>query len=467
MKYNHRIIATLLLVAIIAPLFPVPVKAQLPALPGGAISGVNAGIGAIPTVPISNPAIEAKETGISIFGISIPISWDGLAIIIAKKFLERMVDSTVDWINTGFDGNPAYLDDPKQYFADVADGVAVEFIEGSDLGFLCSPFQTQVRLALMKSYVQRNPFQCTLTDVVANIEAFYSDFNQGGWEAWFSMTQNDANNPYGTYLDARVELDSRMASAINIKQEQLDWGRGILSYEVCEGDIQGPPALGQKCPGPSRIITPGAFIEGQMQNVLGTGVRQLELADEFDELIGALLGQLLRESVFSSNGLASAPNVTSANGGGTPIPQASGVDIDGDSINDIIDTDGDSIPDTCIYGGTYPNCTNLSQTAAENSGVVWGYVFSDTNRNGSRDTGEQDLSGISVHLKNTSGDEIGNSSTFNGIYSFNELRVGSDYTVSIDVPGGQMVTSGNDATARAVILIQNQPVKNFGLAPTQ
>src|SRR3989344_9464800 len=151
----------------------------------------------IPPVPISDAAMRSKEVGITIFGITIPgVTYDSIAIGIAKITLEEILNETIEWVNNGFEGNPAYATDPAKFFTDIADGVAGEFIAGSDLGFLCSPFQVQVRLALAQTYNPSNQFQCTLTDVVGNIEGVYDDFGQGGWDGLFSMTQNNSNNPY-------------------------------------------------------------------------------------------------------------------------------------------------------------------------------------------------------------------------------------------------------------------------------
>jgi len=303
-------------------------------------------IDTLPPIPVSDSALRDKEAGITVFGFTVPgTGWDALANVIVKKLIESMVNSTVSWINNGFEGNPAYVTNPKQYFTDIADGIAGDFIAGSDLNVLCSPFQTQVRLALQKSYVQLNPFQCTLTEVVGNIDAFYNDFSEGGWDGWFSMTQNNANNPYGTYLDTKLELDSRIASAIGIKNQQLDWGKGFLSFERCAGTEVLDTASGKKtCIGAKEIVTPGTVIEGQLQNVLGTGVRQMELADEFDELVGALVGQLLQKTVFSIKGLFSGHDPAPTGGGGA-------LDIDGDGTADGWDYDGDGLLDLCYFGG--------------------------------------------------------------------------------------------------------------------
>lgn len=254
-------------------------------------------------------ALKNKEVGITIFGIPIPFtSWDSIAKGLIRIVIENIVQSTLTWINNGFEGNPAFVTDPQQYFTDIASGVAGDFIAGTDLNFLCSPFQTQIRIALQKSHTRPGRFQCTLTEVVGNIDNFYNNFDEGGWDGWFAMTQNNRNNPYGTYLDAKLELDDRIANAIGIQNKQLDWNSGFLSlsdcveYETIDGGEAGPIQGNCKKRGP--IKTPGVVIESQLESVLGTGIRQLELADEFDELVSALFGQLLQKTVFAAKGLS-------------------------------------------------------------------------------------------------------------------------------------------------------------------
>lgn len=164
------------------------------------------------------------------------------ARIAAQVAIERIVSSTVTWAQSGFQGNPAYVTDPKGYFGNIADGVAGEFILGSDLGFLCSPFQANIRISLTQQYYQPQPFQCTLTGITGNIDNFYNDFSSGGWDAWFSMTQTPTNNPYGAYLEAKIELDSRIASAVGLQREQLNWNQGFLSWADC---IKSDPGTGE------------------------------------------------------------------------------------------------------------------------------------------------------------------------------------------------------------------------------
>ena len=72
----------------------------------------------------------------------------------------------------------------------------------------------------------------------------------------------------------------------------MDWGRGFLSF---------------KDPETGEITSPGTIIEKQVNQRLGSGERRLEIADEFDEIVNALINQLIKIALSE---------VTSTGGGG-------------------------------------------------------------------------------------------------------------------------------------------------------
>ncbi|MES2006571.1 MAG: hypothetical protein V4436_00515, partial [Patescibacteria group bacterium] len=73
---------------------------------------------------------------------------DCLTRVIAKIAIQSITQSIVEWINSGFSGQPSFVQNYEEFFTDVADRAAGEFIEGSGLAFLCSPFQLQVKIAI-------------------------------------------------------------------------------------------------------------------------------------------------------------------------------------------------------------------------------------------------------------------------------------------------------------------------------
>lgn len=260
--------------------------------------------------------IAAKETGTGFYGVTpitgvqiaaqSQISADSIATKVAKTAISSITTSIVKWINTGFKGGPLFVTDPAKFFTGVADRVAGSFIEGTELGFLCKPFKADLLLALNLnySYSFKEEIGCTLTDVINNVDGAAVSFQDMGFDGWFSMTQNQQNNVYGSHFMAEVELNQRIASAIGLQKDELNQGGGFLSFRDClESNI-----YTQECQkwGPAK--TPGKVIETQLNESLGTNLKELQLADEFDEIINALLNQAVQKIVTSVGGLSGGMN---------------------------------------------------------------------------------------------------------------------------------------------------------------
>jgi len=224
-------------------------------------------------------------------------SLDTIALAAARVLSERITDSVVAYINSGFNGSPSFITDPSAFFKDIGDDVVGELIYGTDLGFLCSPFQDLIRSSIKIKYMDlsgnRNRFQdkvrCSLGDIEGNIDDFVNgNFENGSLNDLFTISQVPQNNTLGTFIEVSGELDKRLASALNIKEGDINRNNGFLSVTNKDGEV----------------VTPGLVIEEQLQKVLGQSVDQLNLADEFNEILGALVTQLTNK-VFSGNGLIS------------------------------------------------------------------------------------------------------------------------------------------------------------------
>lgn len=223
-----------------------------------------------------------------------------------KVIIQRLTISTVNWINSGFRGNPTYVQDPGKFFLGIADTEASHFLSYTGLDALCSPFKAQVRLALVKNYLQdnRDNYTCSLSILKNNYENFTNDFRQGGWEAWFEMTENPQNNAIGSYIAAKNQLGANIGFKQSKYDVQLTQGRGFLSFEKCPAGEELDPSLGTgDCKVEKYTATPGSVIEEQLNTVLPTGLRQLELAKNFDEILGAAVTQLFSKAIGAGKGL--------------------------------------------------------------------------------------------------------------------------------------------------------------------
>ncbi len=249
----------------------------------------------------------------------------------------------VSWINSGFQGSPSFLSNPGAFFLDVADQITGDFIakNAPELSQLCSPFSLDIRLALAFKYrpnVQKR-YTCTLSKIITNttnavqgasINGFTAgDFKQGGWPAFVSLTTEPQNNVYGAYLTAEADLSWRVASAQARQKDEISNGKGFLSWRdpKCSADVtkynneikegrntvnvsaDGSESSSYKplkskldCP----IQTPGSIIEGSLQNNLNGPLRELELADEFNEIVNALFAQLVTQVLQKGLGAVSS-----------------------------------------------------------------------------------------------------------------------------------------------------------------
>lgn len=283
---------------------------------------------------------------------------DTVAYGIAKAILRNVTTSIVDWINNGFEGSPAFLSNPAGFFRDTASELIGEMIAAdSDLRFLCSPFSIDVRIALAFKY---RPFKkritCTLDDIIKNsknavagasINGFTAgDFKQGGWPAFVSLSTEPQNNVYGAYVEAEAELDARIGSYFFFKNQELNQGKGFLSYNKCEdvtvqvdssSEYSGnnlqqsintedntyqdgqtftrtkKNAEGKTVQQRCRVYTPGSVIAGGLETALGSPVRQLELADELNEIVSALFAQLVKQVMTKGLGSVSGSGQSDPN----------------------------------------------------------------------------------------------------------------------------------------------------------
>lgn len=229
---------------------------------------------------------------------------DGIAWTVAKQAVREMTSSIVNWINSGFDGSPAFVTDFEGMMTDIADGVIGEYInKNSKLKFLCSPFSLQLKMSLYNTfYGEEKKYECTLSDAINNaggaLQSLEDDFT---WGTWIEMTSKQSNNIYGAFLEVESAILDEILTEQERKKLQADWGKGFLSWETCdEVTVYYPNGSSAQKKGSCTTQTPGSVISDQLNKSLGAGQDSLVTADEINEIIGALLTQIVNKVVGST-----------------------------------------------------------------------------------------------------------------------------------------------------------------------
>ncbi len=233
------------------------------------------------------------------------IAW-GLVNII----LQQMIRDTTRWVNSGFQGSPAFVSNLEGFMTNIADQYAGQLIWGSGLSMLCSPFKLNIQLALDMQYRQgRGSYkaQCTLTGALNNLDNFLAgNFISGNWDDWYDVTLRPENNPYGAMLQAQAGLSLGISNGQGKNLSMLNFGGGFLTKEECTGT-----GGREVC----KTVTPGSVIEGQLNSSLAGSQRRIEIADELNELIGALFSQLVSKALGGVRGLLGLTSSSGSSGG--------------------------------------------------------------------------------------------------------------------------------------------------------
>ena len=231
---------------------------------------------------------------------------DGLVWDLTNAILQQMSKQIVTWINSGFKGSPAFVTDMNKFLIDVTDKVAGDYIWGSSLNFLCSPFKLDIRAVLDIQYRQSRDgdLKCSLSGVASNLTNFINGKGfSGGWDTWFQITQNPKNNPYGELTLAQAEMSARIVNSRGQEIKLLEFGKGMFTKKkmVCTGRDDRA-----KCE--EKIITPGDTINAQLNNALNLPTDRLKLASEINQILGALFTQLASQALSGAGGLLGLTN---------------------------------------------------------------------------------------------------------------------------------------------------------------
>ncbi len=218
---------------------------------------------------------------------------DTLAFALAKIVLASLTDSIVNWAQNGFpNGGPSFAKDLNKTMRNVADGEIANFFTSLTGVNICDPANLGFLLSLNKVQTGGgSKYACTLTMARANFAAFKQNFESGGWMA-YNEAMGEENNPIGFAVKASADVTDKANSKQNLLQQELGWNKGFLSYKDTDPNSS---TFGQ-------TLTPGTAIEAQLEHNLGSGVRQLELANSINQVLVAITNALIQKAFTDARG---------------------------------------------------------------------------------------------------------------------------------------------------------------------
>lgn len=269
----------------------------------------------IPVTVTSDAPFWSKEFGL-----------DFLARILARMVSQMFTNATVEWLRSGGKGGgPLFVTDFNAFVKDAANEASGAFITNLGLSdLLCGPFPLAFDISFWGGSSRSNPydrFDCTIEDVVANMEDWQREFSNGGWEAWNEILKphNRGNSAYLLAMDAAISLGSDAEGETGLRASASG---GLLGQQKCE-PIDVPLGNGEsvtdfKC----TVTTPGDAIHGSLTDAFGKNADWLFSVDEINELVVAFADFAVTNLFESDDGILGGGAREDVSGSNRPISSA-------------------------------------------------------------------------------------------------------------------------------------------------
>lgn len=192
--------------------------------------------------------------------------FNGIAITLAKNQLTSMTRSVMNWANTGYGGNPFFIQNMGVFTGNIEKNILNDSIYQLNNGG-AYPYGSDFSKSLIRSFDHTglgsssyNLFEDItsdlsyfLTDKDSYISStnsdgsektplqisqeandrFANDFSVGGWDGWLALTQRDANNPLGFTIRSSQYIADRVNEQITEKKDEIAQNNGFLSQKEC------------------------------------------------------------------------------------------------------------------------------------------------------------------------------------------------------------------------------------------
>jgi len=283
--------------------------------------------------------------------------FNGLAYTLAKNQLTSMTRETVNWVNSGFNGNPMYVQNITSLTNSIEKGVLETGTERLMNGAF--PYGRDFSRSVVRSYNtggMKYGAENFLDSLASDLSAFVSeknfygiedtrtelqkardinntfanDFSTGGWDGYLALTQKPQNNPLGFTMMASQYLANKIDQQATETKDELNRNNGILDQKKCVQwqlfDKNGKPLTenkqnlgalknvggnivlsdtksdsGHDVCWKFETVTPGSIIKDKLTTYVNSGERQLELADTINESLNNLFTTFIEK--FRNEGL--------------------------------------------------------------------------------------------------------------------------------------------------------------------
>lgn len=155
---------------------------------------------------------------------------NGVAYAVAKNTLAQVTNKTLNWVNTGLNGNPLYVQNIGSLLNSIKNQQLTNYlgtVQGSNPIFgnalrSVITYQATGKLDGLISSTLNTP-------QAQKYNSFMNDFTDGGWGAFL----NPSYNPIGAFFDAADTVNNSIAMQQQNTQNEVQRNNGFLDLKHC------------------------------------------------------------------------------------------------------------------------------------------------------------------------------------------------------------------------------------------
>lgn len=282
---------------------------------GGLLGGATSAAAALLSVPVA----DIPNTTVNAGTMTKECGADFIANILKRTLVRALVQDTVNWINNGFEGKPSWGQSLTHVLEDNTHRLLDDFLYSNEYTKgLCKGYELPLKFAIQLKFYTNSRFsvageryipRCTLESAkesIEDVQDFYenNDIVSYSWDKFLEITTNSDNTPFGVYFNLSEDLEREIEKRTGKTEQELNSNSGFLSYRKCDesGWREFEPERTEFSYDSSNaaetfcdVTTPGTQLAASLNKSLGADVDEIITADEFDEIIGALVGQLMKK----------------------------------------------------------------------------------------------------------------------------------------------------------------------------
>lgn len=166
--------------------------------------------------------------------------------VLKDQLVHKLVQQTINWINSGFNGKPQFVENFGKFISDAAESAGNRVLSDAMNKFnggACPTLKPLLEITFEGTAVEAGVsgsggYSCTIDQMGANIDDFKNSFSNGGWIAYRSMLTNPQGTYFGAYVDIADKISATQEKKAEEKKQEAAAGQGFTNAQKCTNERQ-------------------------------------------------------------------------------------------------------------------------------------------------------------------------------------------------------------------------------------